>query len=72
LTKHGISYITEAIFDKYKARPDVVAMNGVIYEVLGSETEEMFECKKEYYPPQFEVRKIKAVEKIEDWNEKIW
>jgi hypothetical protein len=71
LAKKGEPYITEAIFAEHKGRPDVVCIqSGVIYEVLKSETEEMLADKETRYPGQFEIRKIKAVSKLEDWDPK--
>ena len=55
LAKAGKEFITEAIFEK-GARADIVILDeGIVIEVLESETKEQFEEKVKKYPESLEV-----------------
>lgn len=71
LKKQGFEVWSEAIFVN-GCRGDIVAIKegtGWIIEVLNSETDAMFELKKDKYPEDFELVKIKVKGfKIEDFE----
>lgn len=60
LKNKGHKFLTEAIFEN-GSRADIVDLtDGVVYEVLCSESEEDCDIKIEKYPEEFEVIKIKC------------
>lgn len=61
LKENSHEFLTEAIFKSGK-RCDVLDLtDGTIYEILHSETDEMFEENKaETYPDEFRLVKVKA------------
>ena len=64
-------FITEAIFNN-NSRADVVDLtDGVIYEILCSETEENFEEKIKKYPINFKVIKVKVNSESSQGSQKI-
>ena len=67
LRKKGIDVMTEVIFEK-GGRADVLTSEGIIYEILHTETEEKFNEKLELYPKELEIRKIYTKDK---WDEKL-
>ena len=70
LKKCGFEIWTECGFEG--GRGDLVAIKngkGYIIEILNSETEEMYNLKKDKYPNEFEIIKVNAKEfKMEDWK----
>ena len=59
LLRNNHKFITEAIFDN-GSRCDVFDLSeGVVYEILNTETDEMFEEKIKKYPEEVEVVKVR-------------
>ena len=57
----NLEFFTEAIFDKYSGRADIIILdNGIVYEIMKSETESKLSSKAARYPKEFEIRKIKV------------
>jgi len=66
LLKWGHDFVTEAIFNNGK-RADVIDITeGIVYEVIKSETEEKLADKTENYPAIFEIRKVNANEPFDE------
>jgi len=60
LRKWGHDFITEPIFNNNK-RADVIDLSeGIVYEIIKSETEAKLADKTETYPDVFEIRKVDA------------
>ena len=59
--------MTEVIFEN-GGRADIFTSEGIIYEILHTETEEKFNEKLTLYPKELEVRKIYTKDK---WDEKL-
>jgi len=57
LRKRQIDVMTEVIFES-GGRADIVTSEGIIYEILHSESIEKFNEKLTKYPRQLEIRKI--------------
>jgi len=68
LKKRAVDFVSEAIFEN-GARADVVDLtNGIIYEVLHTETLEEAKHKESYYPELFEIRYIKT---SDNWETRL-
>ena len=67
LRKRNIDVMTEVIFQS-GGRADVLTSEGIVYEILHTESEEKFKEKLNKYPQQLELRIIKTSDK---WNEKL-
>ena len=64
LIKNGKSIVTEARFKKIgnkSGRADIVILDDFIcVEILDNESDERFESKKNYYPSQFQLIKLRV------------
>lgn len=60
-----MKFVTEAIFDDSKGRADILVLdNGVVYEVLHTESLDQAKKKINIYPPILEIRFIKTTDKV--------
>lgn len=61
LAQQGIPFMTEVIFEGRHGRGDIVDLyNGIIFEVVKSESKESIEEKKKKYPDCFEVKVVRV------------
>lgn len=66
LLKNDKEFLTEAIFNNNKRCDIVNITDGIIYEVLCSETEKMLAEKIKEYPEIFEIRSVSAKGKFDE------
>ncbi|MCH7561848.1 MAG: hypothetical protein IIC67_10885, partial [Thaumarchaeota archaeon] len=56
LIKEGKTILTEARFEGYKGRCDILVLDtGTVYEILRSETVKQLTDKVKKYPPELEI-----------------
>ena len=63
LCKTGRKFITEAIFESYSGRADVLTLAGDVYEVVHSEKETSLLKKEQNYPPELDIHVLGAIKR---------